>query len=375
MRKSLANLLVTSSPGTIDFIAANARNTTRAILQTAALPALTDSSTGVAGAALAPVLSQTVKVVPTGANLASRAAFNTAIAKTDNAVAVIATYLDNAFALIDIPPFALGTATGTVAVAGTIPAQDKTTAYTAGASSSASGTLTTTGVFSNSETVTIDTKVYTFQTALTNVDGNVLIGANVAASLANLAAAIGLGAGSGTTYAAAMTVHPTVTATATATTLVVTAKTGGTAGNSIATTKVAANATFGAATLTGGLANTDVMLRSEFNTAVVRARNNVSALVKGYNWLATALGVATLNDLTGGSADQVTKINPFTVDPVVTAPTVVATTIGMDLASGVASDAVLTALANNIAFIAAKTTNPLLLAGTLSARIPTTLIP
>lgn len=74
------------------------------------------------------------------------------------------------------------------------------------------GLLTTTGNFSNTETVTIDEKVYTFQTSLTDVDGNVLIGSDAEESIDNLVAAITLAAGAGTTYATAMTLHPTCTA-------------------------------------------------------------------------------------------------------------------------------------------------------------------
>lgn len=69
----------------------------------------------------------------------------------------------------------------------------------------ASATVTMTTQPANGETVTINGKVYTFQTTLTNVDGNVLRGADANASAANLAAAINLGTGSGTTYAAATT--------------------------------------------------------------------------------------------------------------------------------------------------------------------------
>lgn len=118
----------------------------------------------------------------------------------------------------------------------------------------ATGTLTSSGNFTDTQTVTIGSKVYTFQTTLTNVDGNVLIGADRTASHANLKAAINLEAGAGTTYAAAMTIHPTVTATsANATTTVVKAKSAGTAGNSIASTETQSNASWGGATLSGGL--------------------------------------------------------------------------------------------------------------------------
>ena len=67
------------------------------------------------------------------------------------------------------------------------------------------GTLTLTGQPADTQTCTTGTKVYTFQTVLTNVDGNVLIGANASATIDNLIAAINLAAGSGTTYAALTT--------------------------------------------------------------------------------------------------------------------------------------------------------------------------
>jgi hypothetical protein len=118
----------------------------------------------------------------------------------------------------------------------------------------ASETLTGTANFANTETVTIDTKVYTFETTLTNVDGNVLVGADLEESIENLVAAITLGAGSGTAYAAATTLHPTATAAkGSATTMVATAKSGGTSGNSIATTETGSNASWGNTTMQGGV--------------------------------------------------------------------------------------------------------------------------
>lgn len=117
----------------------------------------------------------------------------------------------------------------------------------------ATGTLTATLQFNDTETVVIGAKTYTFQTVLTDVDGNVQIGVDLQASLLNLYNAINLTGTPGTDYALSMTIHPTVTATASdATTLDVEANTAGLAGNSIATTTTAVNASWGAATLTGG---------------------------------------------------------------------------------------------------------------------------
>jgi len=117
----------------------------------------------------------------------------------------------------------------------------------------ATGVLTLTGQPLDTQTVTIGSKVYTFQTVLTNVDGNVLIGASASASLDNLIAAITLGLGAGTLYATATTLHPTVTAAAGAgDTMDATAQAKGSGGNSLATTETLTNGSWGNATLTGG---------------------------------------------------------------------------------------------------------------------------
>jgi len=92
----------------------------------------------------------------------------------------------------------------------------------------------------NAETVVIGGKTYTFQTTLPNTDGNVKIGANRAATIANLVAAINL-AGSGTSaagtgYAAATTRNPAVFATAGTNAWTVTSFIPGTVGNLIPAT-------------------------------------------------------------------------------------------------------------------------------------------
>ncbi|HET8784174.1 MAG TPA: hypothetical protein VFM38_00950, partial [Candidatus Limnocylindrales bacterium] len=63
----------------------------------------------------------------------------------------------------------------------------------------------------NGETVTIGGKVYTWKAAITTADGDVQIGGDIAASLANLRAAINLSGGAGTAYGALTTKHPSVT--------------------------------------------------------------------------------------------------------------------------------------------------------------------
>lgn len=126
-------------------------------------------------------------------------------------------------------------------------------------------TLTSSGVFGNTETVTIGGKVYTFQTALTNVDGNVLIGANQTASHLNLLNACNLtgsGAqGAGTAYATLMTINQQVIATSsTGTTTVFGARIKGGTGNQIATTKTVVNATFTSTVMASGSGDASALL-------------------------------------------------------------------------------------------------------------------
>ena len=64
----------------------------------------------------------------------------------------------------------------------------------------------------NGDKVTLGFVTYTFQTVLTNVGGNVQIGADADASLANLGACINAGPGAGTAYAAASSANSLVTA-------------------------------------------------------------------------------------------------------------------------------------------------------------------
>jgi hypothetical protein len=119
--------------------------------------------------------------------------------------------------------------------------------------SKSSGLLTLTGQPLNGETVTIDTKVYTFQAALTEVDGNVKIGSSAQESLQNLRRAINKDVGAGIDYAALTTAHPTVSAENEAgLSLPVLAKVPGAGGDSIVTTETLTNGSWGGATLSGG---------------------------------------------------------------------------------------------------------------------------
>lgn len=119
-------------------------------------------------------------------------------------------------------------------------------------------TLTSTGVnVTADDTVTIGAVTYTFKSAPTTGANEVKIGADAEASLANLKKAINLTGVSGTDYGSATVIHPTVTAgVATATTLKLFAKTGGTGGNSLASTEVATTLSFPGATFNSGTPGT-----------------------------------------------------------------------------------------------------------------------
>lgn len=151
------------------------------------------------------------------------------------------------------------------------------------------GTLTLPTIPTDGDTMTIDTKVYTFQDTLTNVDGNIFTGGSLAQAKLNIVAALNLSGTPGTDYALAMTVHPTVfpAAAFVVNDLVLTAKVPGTAGDAIATTETftPVGDVFDAATLgttTAGLDASSVIVDgfvSAEHTVQVRAINAGAAAV------------------------------------------------------------------------------------------------
>ena len=116
----------------------------------------------------------------------------------------------------------------------------------------AQGKLTLQNQPSVGETLTLGTKTYSFVASLvTNTDGQIVIGANVAATRANIMAAVNLSGLPGSQYASATSLNADVEATSiSGNDVIFTAKAGGTGGNSIVSTStlVAPN-TFDAATL------------------------------------------------------------------------------------------------------------------------------
>jgi hypothetical protein len=147
------------------------------------------------------------------------------------------------------------------------------------------GTLTSSGVAVDTQTVVVGGKTYTTQAALTDVDGNVLMGANAAATLQNLFDAINLTGTPGTQYALSMTKNKQVRATAVAaTTLVVTAAVGGTIGNNIPSTETQTNWAWGAATLASGAGDTDlaisqILASNQLNASAAQDIIDISARI------------------------------------------------------------------------------------------------
>jgi len=157
------------------------------------------------------------------------------------------------------------------------------------------------------ETVTIDSKVYTFTSPVGAVDGDVFIGVSATAARDNLVKAIMLSGVAGVDYAAATTLHPTVAAANGAgTSLDATAKAFGTVGNLIATTETIVDvlSIWGAATLTGGAGDVVILdgganeLPGNTTAAVgaVTTRGTVVAAV------VATFGKATDTEVAGGDA-------------------------------------------------------------------------
>jgi hypothetical protein len=161
----------------------------------------------------------------------------------------------------------------------------------------ASQVLTSSANYSDGETVTIGTRVYTLQGTLTAGDGHVHIGASEAATIGNLHHAINNSGGTPGTDYNVTAADPLVTATDNGVhALTVTAKTAGTAGNSIATTETSATASWGATTLAGG---------EDADTFDTMANAAVTALNAGGFGVTHASYNASTNVLTvAGTADN-----------------------------------------------------------------------
>lgn len=172
------------------------------------------------------------------------------------------------------------------------------------ASASATETLTLTSNAANTETVTIDGKTYTFQTVLTDVDGNVLIGATASDSIDNLIAAINLDAGAGSLYANSMTAGTYTASAGAGDTMDIASKITGTQSNGEAVTEGLANGSWGAATTSGGAGDVVILGAGELPTNTTAAVGAVTTLGTVVAFEAS-FGVVSLTEVSGS-----TTLNP-----------------------------------------------------------------
>lgn len=196
----------------------------------------------------------------------------------------------------------------------------------------ASGFYTLSGVPANNDTFRLGTKdgivaaTYTWKTTLTGASFEVKIGANVAACLSNMVAAIIAGAGAGTAYGTGTTANFSATAVVqNGTQVLATALLPGTAGNAIVTTEVGVNSTWSAGTLLGG---TNIPAFSQFNYARLPTDTTVvdSVTISDRAWKSDA-GTATLQASWVGFAGGVSSGSDRAVS---TVPTVYFDTFEVD---------------------------------------------
>lgn len=167
---------------------------------------------------------------------------------------------------------------------------------------SAIAVLTMTGNFLNGETAVIDGKTYTFEDSLTNVDGNVHIGADENETLEHLVAAITLGAGAGTDYAAATTEHATVTAyVGPGSSMVAEAKATGLAGVGLAVSETLNNGSWDESTLVGNVCRTLLGWREKTNDQAILALGTNRRI---YTMSGSFVTDRTPADITAGSHES-----------------------------------------------------------------------
>ena len=230
-------------------------------------------------------------------------------------------------------------ATGTLTQAAGSAATPATDTLTGGtwaatdASVAATATLTAGAGPANGDTVTIGGQVYTFQTTLTAGNGNVWLGANETAALANLAAAINATpGGAGTAYGAGTVANTSVHSTASnGTTVSVQALVNGTAGNAIAysstgtvaiTAGTLANGTAGTTVTVGGKTyqlvaalSTTATANEVVATSIATGLTNLKAAVNGtggagYSALTTQNTNVTATTATPTTSLAFAAINP-----------------------------------------------------------------
>ena len=170
------------------------------------------------------------------------------------------------------------------------------------ASVQATQTLTSSGAYADTETVTIGSRTYTYRTPFVDAANNIDASGTIAQTHENLRRAINGDGVAGTNYGTGTAVHADVTASDGATTNVITAIKGGTQGNVIVTTETGINLAFGAATLTGGAGDVVILGAGELPsqlTAAVGAVTSLGTVVIAHDG---TFGQHTLVELSGPNA-------------------------------------------------------------------------
>ena len=165
----------------------------------------------------------------------------------------------------------------------------------------ATATFSSTGAFSNNETITIGGQTYTFKAPFVNAANNIDASGTTAQTHENLRRAIKGDGIAGTNYGTGTTVNTFVTATDTASSNVLTAKNTGTAGNLIATTTTCVNATV-PATLSGGAGDVAILTLGQIpaspgNIAAIGSVTTLGSVAA----TATPFGTHSLALVTGGA--------------------------------------------------------------------------
>ena len=128
----------------------------------------------------------------------------------------------------------------------------------------------------NTETITIDGKVYTYLDTVGSADGNVHIGAAATDTRDNLRKAMNLEAGSGSEYGASTTLHPTCTGVDNGANLDVVAKDMGTYANDIIVLESATNVTV-VTPLAGGIDKSEL----QYNNPITIENGDILEVLLG----------------------------------------------------------------------------------------------
>lgn len=199
------------------------------------------------------------------------------------AIAALKTYTRSA-------SIALNVSSGTLAAGDVVPLTVTATwadASTQVVTRPASGTVTLSSNPANNDTVTLGSlfgsaRVYTFKTALSGAANEVLIGANVTATAANLKAAVNGQTGAGSTYGTGTVAHDTLSASSAAGVATVFTTDYHQGGNTVTLAKSGANIAVSGALLTGGLFDGRVTFAtSDATKAVVNIGGRISRVAAG----------------------------------------------------------------------------------------------